>query len=137
MYTMITALVKSNSIARKQNNKKQCNRQIWLPPKTLTPLRISEPARSNVPPLGTRNEPAMRGEVSRPLCDPAGHDIVGLEVGVGMADEVGVGSIGEGGGETEVDVGGLLLSTSSLTACVGERSSTDGLLLGIGESHGL
>jgi len=100
----------------------------------LTPLRMSEPARNNAP-LGTRNEPGIRGDVSRSLCD-----IVGLDVGVDMADEVGVGSIGEEGGEIEGEIesdAGELLSTSSLTASVGERSSTDGLLLGIGDIQGL
>lgn len=101
-----------------------------LLPSTLTPLRMSEPTRSSAPPLGTRNEPGIRGDVSRPLCD-----IVGLDVGVGMTDEVGVGSMGEEGGEIESDAGELL-STSSPTASVGERSSTDGLLLGIGDSQG-
>ena len=59
---------------------------------------MSEPARRSEPPLGTRNEPCMRGDVSRPLCD-----IVGLDVGVGMTGEVGVGGIGEEGGEIESD----------------------------------
>jgi hypothetical protein len=101
-----------------------------LLPSTLTPLRMSEPTRSSAPPLGTRNEPGIRGDVSRPLCD-----IVGLDVGVGMTDDVGVGSMGEEGGEIESDAGELL-STSSPPPSVGERSSTDALLLGIGDSHG-
>ena len=91
---------------------------------------MSEPARSSVPPLGTRNEPGIRGDVPRALCD-----IVGLDVGMGATDEVGVGGIGEEGGEIESDAGELL-PTSSPTASVGERSSTDGLLLGIGDSQG-
>ena len=130
--TVITALVKvCYCIARKQKNKSQAaNFYTGLVPSTLTPLRMSEPARSSAPPLGIRNEPGIRGDFSRPLCD-----IVGLDVGVGMADEVGVGNIGEEGDEFESDAGGLL-STPSPTAGVGERSSTDGLLLGIGDSHG-
>lgn len=71
----------------------------------------------------------MRGDVSRLL-----GDIIGLDVGVGMADEVGVGGIGEQGGEIESDAGEPL-TTPSLTASVGERSSTDGLLLEIGDSQ--
>jgi len=80
--------------------------------------------------LGKWNEPGIRGD------DGAGYDeIVGLEAGVGMADDDGVGNIGEDEGEGEVDAGELY--TSSLNALVGERSSTDALLLGIGDSHGL
>lgn len=88
--------------------------------------------RSSEPPFETRNEPGIRGDVRggvpRPLCD-----IVGLDEGVGTTDEVGVGSIGEEGGE----FAGELPSASSLpaAACGGERSSTDGLLLGIGDSQ--
>lgn len=40
----------------------------------------------------------MRGDVSRPLCD-----IIGLDVGVSMTGEVGVGGMGEEGGEIESD----------------------------------
>lgn len=52
-------------------------------------------------------------------------------MGVGITDEVGVG--GEGS-EFEPDADELL-SASSPTACAGERSSTDGLSLGIGDSQ--
>jgi hypothetical protein len=107
----------------------ETNYYTGLLPSTLTPLRMSEPARSSAPPLGTRNEPGIRGDVSRPLCD-----IVGLDVGVGLTDEVGVRSAGEEGGEIELDAGELL-SASSPTASAGERSSTDGSLLGIGDSQ--
>jgi hypothetical protein len=75
-------------------SQKAINSYTGLPPSMLTPLRMSEPARSSVPPLGTRNEPGIRGDVSRSLCV-----IVGLDVGVGKADKVGVGSMGEEGGE--------------------------------------
>lgn len=125
---LITVLVKVYRIVRNQKTTVNC--YTGLPPSRLTPLRMSEPARSSEPPLRRRNEPGVRGEVSRPLCV-----IVGLDVGVGVTDEVGVGGIGEGGGDIEPDAGELL-STSSLAASVGGRSSTDGLLLGIGDSQG-
>jgi len=44
----------------------------------------------------------MRGDVSRTL-----GDIFGLDVGVGTADDDGVGSIGEEGGEIEASAGEL------------------------------
>lgn len=121
---LITALVKVYCIVR------NLNRYTGLPPSTLTPLRMSEPARSSEPPLRRRDEPGIRGEVSHPLCV-----IIGLDVGVGVTYEVGVGGIGEDGGEIEPDAGEPL-SSSSLAAFVGGRSSTDGLLLGIGDSQG-
>lgn len=64
----------------------------------------------------------MLGDDSRPL----GGEIVGLELGVRMTDDDGVGSMGEEEGEPE---------DSSLAARSGETSSTDGLLLGIGVIH--
>jgi hypothetical protein len=120
----------SSEKAKQESTVHPVNCYTGLLPSTLTPLRMSEPTRSSAPPLGTRNEPGIRGDVSRPLCD-----IVGLDLGVGATDEVGVGRVGEEGGEIESDAGELL-PTSSPTASVGERSSTDGLLLGIGDSQG-
>ena len=55
---------------------------------------------------------------------------------MGTTDDVGVGSIGEEGGEYGPDAGELPSTSSPPTASVGDRSSTDGLLLGIGDSHG-
>lgn len=99
-------------------------------------MRISDPARSSAARLGIRNEPDKLGDDDpRPFVGVA-YDIVGLEVGVGTTDDDGVAGVGEEeAAETESDSGEL--STSSPTARLGERSSTDGLLLGIGESHGL
>jgi hypothetical protein len=102
-------------------------------------LRISDPARSSAARLGIRNEPDKLGDDDpRPFVGVGGfaYDIVGLEVGVGTTDDDGVAGVGEEeAAETESDSGEL--STSSPTARLGERSSTDGLLLGIGESQGL
>ena len=101
-------------------------------------MRISDPARSSAARLGIRNEPDKLGDDDpRPFVGVGGvaYDIVGLEVGVGTTDDDGVAGVGEEAAETESDSGEL--STSSPTARLGERSSTDGLLLGIGESQGL
>ena len=90
-----------------------------------SPFRISEPVRSSAPPFDMRNAPGMVGDDgSRPL----GGDIVGLELGVRITEDGGVGSMGEEEGEPE---------DSSLAARSGETSSTDGLLLGIGDIQGL
>jgi len=55
-------------------------------------------------------------------------------------DDGGVSGKGEEGGVTEGDVAGQdvgKMSASSVPVDVGERSSTDGLLLGMGDSQGL
>ena len=55
-------------------------------------------------------------------------------------DDDGVSGKGEEGGVTEGDVAGkdgVDMSTSSVGVHAGERSSTDALLLGIGDSQGL
>lgn len=55
-------------------------------------------------------------------------------------DDGGVSGKGEEGGVTDGDVAGQdvgEMSASSVAVHVGERSSTDGLLLGMGDSQGL
>lgn len=101
---------------------------------TLTPLRISTPARISEALLGMRNEPPMRGD-SRSF---SGDDdeIFGEEVGVEYI-EGGVLGKGEGGGET---CAGKYKGRSSAPSAatvhdVRETSSREGLLLGMGESH--
>jgi hypothetical protein len=81
----------------------------------------------------------MRGDAPRSLCR-VGDEIVGEETGVGKVDDDGVWGKGEAGGEIDVDAGELHRrkpSASSAAALAGERSSADGLLLGMGDSQGL
>ena len=100
---------------------------------TLTPFKMSEPARMRVEPLGRRNEPGIRGDDSRSLCRGEDDEIVG--------DDEGVRGKGEAGGEADPDSGevfeGTLPNTSLATTGLGGRSTTDGLLLGMGDSQGL
>ena len=93
---------------------------------------MSDPARSSAARLGIRN--GILGDDLRPFVGGVAYGIVGLEVGVGTTDD-GVEGVGEEVAETESDSGEL--STCSLAVRAGKRSSTDGLLLGIGESQGL
>src|SRR5712671_4080672 len=96
---------------------------------TLTPFKMSEPARMRVEPLGRRNEPGIRGDDSRSLCRGEDDEIVG--------DDEGVRGKGEAGGEADPDSGevfeGTLPNTSLATTGLGGRSTTDGLLLGMGD----
>ena len=89
----------------------------------------------SVEPLGRRNEPS--GDVdSRPFW--RGDEIIGEEVGVENNGDVGVWGKGDAGGENDDDEGEHDVgkpSISSVVVDVGERSSTDGLLLGMGDSQ--
>jgi hypothetical protein len=117
-----------------ENAEMKC--QIGAPPMTLTPFRMSEPARMRVEPLRRRNEPGIRGDDSRSLCRGEEDEIVG--------EDEGVCSKGEAAGEADPDpnsrapfAAGTLSTRSSAAMGLGGRSTTDGLLLRMGDNRGL
>jgi hypothetical protein len=109
--------------------------QIGPLPSTLTPFRISEPARLSEAPLGIRNELAIRGDPRSLCCDEGdaivGEEMVGDENGVENS-EGGVWGEGEGGGETEADVEERYKGKPST---LGARLSAEELLLWMGVSQ--
>jgi hypothetical protein len=104
--------------------------QTGPPPSTLTPFRISAPARLSEAPLGIRNELIIRGD-PRSLCCDEGDEMVGDERGVEYSED-GVWGKGEGGGETEPD---LEERYEGRMSTLGARLSAEELLLGMGVSQ--